>query len=126
DQYVRADSVTEWMKTYFVPAIPSAPASCTELRGGSRCYGPVATFCDGGVLASERCVAPESCGYDAELGRFGCTRDDPCDGVDALGVCRENGVVRCEAGELVRTECGCDEACAVSGANGMAQCVSAN
>jgi hypothetical protein len=126
DQYVRADSVAEWMQTYFAPPSPGAMAGCAELRDASRCYGPVAAFCNQGVLSSERCQAPETCGYDAELGRFGCTSDDPCEGIDAFGVCQDNGVVRCEAGKLVRTECDCSEACAVSGATGFAQCINTN
>jgi hypothetical protein len=126
DQYVRADSVAAWMQTYFVPTLSGQAAGCGELRDTSRCYGSVAAYCDQGVLAAERCEGSETCGYDAELGRFGCTSDDPCRGVDALGVCQDGQVTRCEAGTLVRTECGCDEACAVSGATGLAQCVNVN
>lgn len=123
DQYVRADSVSAWMQSYFVPAVTVPPSGCAELRETSRCYGPIAAFCDQGVLETERCLRPEKCGYDAELGRFGCTSDDPCQGVDALGTCKDGQVTRCEAGVLVRTDCGCDQVCAVSGATGLAQCV---
>jgi hypothetical protein len=123
DQYVRADSVAEWMHTYFVPALTSTSSGCAELRDAGRCYGPVAAFCDEGELVTERCEEPDTCGYDAALGRFGCTSDDPCDGIDALGTCDDGQVTRCEAGELVRRECGCGEVCAVSGASGAAQCV---
>jgi hypothetical protein len=126
DQYVRADSVAQWMETYFTPPIAGSMAGCAELRDASRCYGPVAAFCDQGLLSTERCQAPETCGYDAELGRFGCTSDDPCKGIDAFGVCQDNGVVRCEAGKLVRAECDCSQACAVSGATGFAECVNAD
>jgi hypothetical protein len=43
--------------------------------------------------------------------------------VDALGSCKDGQVTRCEDGVLVRTDCGCDQVCAVSGATGLAQCV---
>jgi hypothetical protein len=126
DQYVRSDIVVAWMKNYFVPAASTRTAGCAELRDLSRCYGPVAVYCEQGELATERCQGPETCGYDVDLGRFGCTDDDPCQGIDALGTCDENRVTRCEAGELVQFECGCGQTCAVSGATGAAQCVNAD
>ena len=131
DEYTRVDVAEPWIRA-IANAAP-VPPSCGTLDPEGRCYGQVAVWCplttkgNGGVRA-ERCIFPERCGWDRDAVGFRCVlpADDPCVGIDDLGVCRAGDAVSCAGGRLQRNACSaCGASCARSPRSGNAVCVEA-
>lgn|GEM_PF-5013178 len=81
-----------------------------------------AVWCDSGSLVSESCGASQPCGWEASGSGFRCVdAGAPCSGVDSLGVCRENGALRCDHGKLQEQDCASGQ-CRVDGKTARAGC----
>jgi len=124
DRYVRLDQVSAW-----VGDVTGGDASSFDACGGidatGRCLYGSALFCDGGKLAADACGGGRTCGWDDASSGFRCVTpaDDPCEGVDSVGTCRDGVALRCEEGVLSREACGCGQTCRVDGRTGAPRCV---
>ncbi len=81
---------------------------CNGVTAQGDCAGNVARWCDRGVLRQRDCGAcgGQVCGQVAELGGTYCI-DDPCAGIDYLGMCEGDTAVWCADGrEVRRRDCG--------------------
>ncbi|MGE0784086.1 MAG: trypsin-like serine protease [Sandaracinaceae bacterium] len=120
DNYTAVDA--DWVRMNVgEPADP-----CMGETATGRCDGNTARWCEGGMLHSEACVAPRTCGSSA-VG-FRCvdaSMPSPCGEVTAVGRCTADGAAEwCEAGQLRRAECGrCGMLCEPVPARGGAYCV---
>ena len=129
DEYTRVDVAEPWIRA--ITNASPLPPSCGTLDAAGRCYGQVAVWCPlttNGRAHAERCNSPERCGWDRDAVGFRCVlpADDPCAGIDDLGLCRAGDAVRCASGRLQRNACSaCGASCGRSPRSGNAVCVEA-
>jgi hypothetical protein len=123
DRYVRLDVVRTWLETITGP-YAADPATCGNIDERGRCLNGRALRCSGTELVSESCASPAHCGWDTQGMAFRCVSpgEDPCEGVDSFGGCRDNTAIRCLDGKLEREPCGCGQTCRVEGRTGEARC----
>lgn len=119
DNYTRVDSHRDWIVSHVGTPAPTGPTPCGSVTAEGRCMSGAATWCEAGVLETERCTG--ACGWDASAEAFRCLAvADPCRGIDGFGACEE-GVARwCDRGVLRERRCGeCGETCATQADTGV-------
>jgi hypothetical protein len=57
-------------------------------------------------VTAEHCEGDQRCGYRGDRGGVGCVAQDPCEGVDELGLCSGSALLTCAGGRLVQVDCG--------------------
>mgnify|MGYP001627990886 CR=1 FL=1 len=111
DRYTRTDLVIDWIEAATGPTVVEG-GSCGRITPEGDCMGNTAIWCDGETLASSRCEAGETCGWDPTGGGYRCVGEDPCGGVSAAGECQGEVAVWCDRGVVRRRDCApCDEVC---------------
>ncbi|MCB9620244.1 MAG: trypsin-like serine protease [Sandaracinus sp.] len=107
DRYSRTDLAVDWIESFTGPTVIEG-GDCGTVGTEGRCVGNTAVFCEGDVVASERCEG--ACGWDAGAEGYRCLAgEDPCGGVTAAGACDGNVARWCERGVLRQRDCaGCD------------------
>lgn len=84
--------------------------ACTATKG-TLCDGTVLNTCVDGATTTRDCASENmSCSYVNAATGSTCVAD-PCSVIGPLGVCSDNGVTRCVAGVVTRSECADDGAC---------------
>lgn len=123
DRYVRLDQVSAWVEDV-TGGDGSSFAACGGIDETGRCLYGSALHCDGGKLAAEACGDGRACGWDDASAGFRCVVpvEDPCDGVDSVGTCRDGVALRCQEGALSREPCGCGQTCRIDGRTGAPRC----
>lgn len=98
--------------------------TCGAIDERGRCLNGRALHCSGTGLISESCASPARCGWDKQEGGFRCVSptEDPCEGVDAFGGCRDNTATRCLQGIVESEPCACAQSCRVDAQTGEARC----
>ena len=115
DAFTRVDVLTEWIEGFTGPTI-AVGGSCAAGDLQSRCVDGAAVYCDGTSLVREPCDV--RCGYEPSVDGFRCiTGDDPCGGVDGIGVCDGNVARWCQGGRVVERDCDSCDSVAVCGAS---------
>ena len=128
DRYVRLDRMRDWLDAVSgADASTSGGASdeaCGQIDAVGRCFYGSAVFCDSGTLSAEACSGERACGWDPARSGFRCVTSaaDPCNGVDAVGVCRNGAALRCREGLLSRELCTCGQTCRIDGKSGAPRC----
>jgi hypothetical protein len=128
DSYARVDALGEWLRDSDVAVSPSSPSAAQKpaFRAEGRCFDERAVWFSGGRLHAEVCEHGTRCGWSPARSGYRCVdRDeDPCMGIDDLGVCRQGIATNCRQGRLVDNPCAdCDLACARSPRSGAATCI---
>ena len=125
DTYARVDNLASWIAEIVAPLAPPS-AQCGTVTSEGRCFGDTAVWCAGDAITGETCSGGATCGWDAAQAGFRCV--DPskssCSGADAVGACRGNDAVRCNAGVEERESCACGD-CRIDGSTGAPRCVAA-
>jgi hypothetical protein len=127
DALTRLDVVADWIDGIATTVRPGEDPgeACGGVDYRGACDGDVAVWCDGGRLARRDCAQEgRVCGFvDDETG-FYChdAALDPCGGETPAGRCDGEVVVRCEAGQVFRDDCGAQGArCASEGGGAVCQ-----
>lgn len=105
DEYTLWDS-TAWFDDFV--DYDSEPLNCGLVTSEGACVNSTATYCAQDEVVVEHCSPTSPCGWNEGAGGYRCTPegDDPCNGVDAFGVCEGAIAVRCDKGGLTHTDCG--------------------
>jgi hypothetical protein len=122
DVYVRVDALQSWIES--IAGTASQDSDCGTITAEGRCFYGSAVWCRGTQLAATPCGATMQCGWDSAQGGFRCVDPsaDPCDGVDAIGACRNGAAMDCNGGVLRKKECGACGACKAEGQTGAPYC----
>jgi hypothetical protein len=124
DEYTRtdADGFQDWVGA--IAGSFEAPATdCGTIAREGRCLYGAALWCDGDALVAEPCRDESVCGWsEAEAGYRCVPRGGACEGIDAIGECRDGEPLRCVAGTLQREHCGECSVCGVDGKSGVPYC----
>lgn len=115
DRYERIDQIGEWIRATTEGAERDP---CGELDWEGMCIpGAEPVWCAGGMIASEECQKEvTACGYDLSAGGYRCVAPelDACSGIGRVPECLNDAtIVRCEKGELIRTDCDCGQRCVI-------------
>jgi hypothetical protein len=125
DYYLIAEPLRAWIAEIAAPVPQAEAVACASMTAVGGCFRSTAVWCgEDGSVTAERCDQERGCGWDLQAGGFRCVdpAQDPCNGVDDLGVCRDGAAVRCLSGSLTETSCaGCGR-CARSPASGVVGC----
>jgi hypothetical protein len=123
DRYVRLDGLSSWLEQT-TGGFTTTEVPCGEIDDTGRCLYGSALFCNGGRLEAEACSGDRTCGWDVARSGYRCVApaEDPCDGVDAVGACRDGAALTCGGGILRREPCACGRSCRIDGKTGAPRC----
>jgi trypsin len=125
DRYTRVDLARAWISS--VAALEPNQPVCGRLDSVGRCFGGLATWCEGHALRARRCSDGTACGWDVAAAGFRCVAPavDPCAGIDDHGRCDGAVLVRCSSGVLEESDCQlCEARCERDPKTGTAACES--
>jgi hypothetical protein len=127
DHYLPVSAFRTWaVDTIGLPA--TQLTACGAIPGEGACFASSsleqAVWCEGGNLQWASCSGGERCGWSSSASGFRCVAPeaDACEGVSQLGACRENELIRCDAGQLRQQSCSDCGSCTISPASGVASC----
>ena len=123
DEYIRADVIRTWVSEN-VEALANDDLECGAITSTGSCFSDVAVWCNSSSeLEAARCQVPTACGWSVVQGAYRCVLNDPCQGVGALGTCREGDqVALCDKGSINVSQCACGYECQISGTDDVARC----
>ena len=128
DKYLPVYPVLSWVSSQLAADFTTYEvASCEGVSQDGLCRGGEAHWCESERVRSEKCEEGNICGWDIKHAGFRCiaAAEDSCQGIDYYGECDGEQALRCERGQLIRSDCNsCDRSCLRESASARVACLS--
>lgn len=110
DRFTRTDPFVSWIEQTTGPTPGGGPVTCGTVTEVGHCInsGDAVEFCQNNELAMVDCsTSNQICGWSAANSGYRCVArgSDPCQGVDAYGLCDGTVSMWCAQGQLRQFDC---------------------